>query len=153
MKPDGEQRSWDGTYFAASTCGAGTACIAPACASQGRYTAKMCAYAQTSGGGGAPFCNAVQTPTCATIDFDWPPPGGSATVTGMLDETGDGGSSDSPSDVEERACCPAGWLLYGCAYADGATGQACHNPALGCASSTTCGEGCDRVVSGRCDEE
>ena len=29
--------------------------------------------------------------------------------------------------------------------------MACHNPAMGCASSLTCGQGCDPQVSGRCD--
>jgi hypothetical protein len=50
------------------------------------------------------------------------------------------------------ACCPAGWLMYTCDDPDGGTGLACHNPALGCASSLTCGEGCDFVVQGRCNE-
>jgi hypothetical protein len=48
------------------------------------------------------------------------------------------------------ACCPAGWLMYGCTFPDGGAGLACHNPALGCPSSLTCGEGCDAVVVGRC---
>jgi hypothetical protein len=48
------------------------------------------------------------------------------------------------------ACCPAGWDLYACTFPDGGAGQACHNPQLGCASSLTCGQGCDGVVSGRC---
>ncbi len=52
--------------------------------------------------------------------------------------------------VDAGNCCPAGWNLYGCTYPDGGSGQACHNPQLGCASSTTCGQGCDPVVSGRC---
>jgi hypothetical protein len=43
-----------------------------------------------------------------------------------------------------------GWDLYACTYANGTAGQACHNPQLGCASSTTCGLGCDPVVTGRC---
>jgi hypothetical protein len=47
-------------------------------------------------------------------------------------------------------CCPVGWMMYGCTYPDGGAGLACHNPALGCASSMTCGEGCDTVVTGRC---
>jgi hypothetical protein len=47
-------------------------------------------------------------------------------------------------------CCPTNWLLYSCAYPDGGTGLACHNPAMGCASSTACGEGCDMIVFGRC---
>jgi hypothetical protein len=52
--------------------------------------------------------------------------------------------------VDAGNCCPAGWNLYACTYPDGGSGQACHNPQLGCASSTTCGQGCDQVVSGRC---
>lgn len=48
------------------------------------------------------------------------------------------------------ACCPAGWDLYSCTYPDGGAGSACHNPQLGCASSLTCGQGCDHVVTGRC---
>jgi hypothetical protein len=47
-------------------------------------------------------------------------------------------------------CCPTGWNLYACTWPDGGAGQACHNPALGCASSLTCGQGCDQVVWGRC---
>ena len=48
------------------------------------------------------------------------------------------------------ACCPTGFVLYGCTEPDGGAGFACHNPALGCASSLTCGQGCDPQVSGRC---
>ena len=48
------------------------------------------------------------------------------------------------------ACCPVGFELYGCKEQDGGAGFACHNPALGCASSLTCGQGCDPQVSGRC---
>jgi hypothetical protein len=48
------------------------------------------------------------------------------------------------------ACCPTGFDLYACHEASGAAGFACHNPALGCASSLTCGQGCDPQVSGRC---
>jgi hypothetical protein len=48
------------------------------------------------------------------------------------------------------ACCPTRFLLYGCKGPDGGAGFACHNPALGCASSLTCGQGCDPQVSGPC---
>jgi hypothetical protein len=48
------------------------------------------------------------------------------------------------------ACCPIGFVLYGCQEPGGGAGFACHNPALGCASSLTCGQGCDPQVSGRC---
>jgi hypothetical protein len=40
--------------------------------------------------------------------------------------------------------------MYACTEADGGQGLACHNPGLGCASSLTCGSGCDPVVTGRC---
>jgi hypothetical protein len=148
MKPEGEQRTWNGTYYAASTCGNGSACAGPACAAAGRYTARMCAYAESDMGLSSPFCNAVQTPTCVSIDFDWPPATGSTTVNGVIGEVSDGGSPD-----DAGLCCPAGWLLYSCSYEDGGSGQACHDPAMGCASSLMCGEGCDRVVTGRCDAQ
>jgi hypothetical protein len=48
------------------------------------------------------------------------------------------------------ACCPIGFSLYDCKEPNGGAGLACHNPALGCASSLTCGQGCDPQVSGRC---
>lgn len=56
-----------------------------------------------------------------------------------------GGTADAGGN-----CCPAGYDLYSCTFPDGGAGQACHNPQLGCASSTTCGQGCDPVVTGRC---
>ncbi len=59
----------------------------------------------------------------------------------------DSGASDGG---DGGRCCPASWDLYSCTYPDGGAGMACHNPALGCASSLTCGQGCDGVVSGRC---
>jgi hypothetical protein len=49
-----------------------------------------------------------------------------------------------------QGCCPPSWDMYACTFPDGGAGLACHNPALGCASSLTCGEGCDPVVTGRC---
>lgn len=49
------------------------------------------------------------------------------------------------------ACCPAGFQLYDCQEPNGQPGLACHNPALGCASSTMCGQGCDPQVVGRCE--
>lgn len=56
-----------------------------------------------------------------------------------------------PNPDSGLACCPAGFDLYSCQTATGGgTGFACHNPALGCASSLTCGQGCDPQVSGRC---
>ena len=59
------------------------------------------------------------------------------------------GSSGSSSDAG-LGCCPANFDLYTCQHKDGTTGQACHNPAMGCASSLTCGQGCDPEVTGRC---
>ncbi len=62
------------------------------------------------------------------------------------------GTEDGGSGGPET-CCPAGWDLYSCTFTDGGSGQACHNPELGCASSSTCGEGCDQVVTGRCESD
>jgi len=60
-----------------------------------------------------------------------------------------GPSADAGLDAG-LACCPTGFLLYGCKEPDGGAGFACHNPALGCASALTCGQGCDPQVSGQC---
>ncbi len=56
-----------------------------------------------------------------------------------------GGTCEPP-----RTCCPSGWQLYSCTDVDGGAGFNCHNPALGCPSSTTCGGGCDTRVTGTC---
>ena len=53
--------------------------------------------------------------------------------------------------LDGGACCPSSWSMYACTYPDGGAGLACANPAQRCASSTTCGAGCDAVVGGRCD--
>src|SRR5579862_3742421 len=49
-------------------------------------------------------------------------------------------SSSASGGVDAGSCCPAGWGLHNCTFADGGAGFACHNPALGCVSSNTCGE-------------
>ena len=88
MKPGGETRVWDGTYFASSTCGAGMACVNEACVEAGRYVARMCAHADPDGGATAPpYCDPVQTPTCVDVPFEWPPDGGVAAVTGVIGTT------------------------------------------------------------------
>jgi hypothetical protein len=65
--------------------------------------------------------------------------GGQPVCAGLVDAGNDAGQ-----------CCPAGWDLYSCTYPNGTKGQACHNPQMGCASSLTCGQGCDPVVTGTC---
>lgn len=68
------------------------------------------------------------------------------------------GGEDGPSPVDQMpagfdtglGCCPTGFDLYSCQTLGGAAVFACHNPAMGCASSQTCGQGCDPQVSGRC---
>jgi hypothetical protein len=97
----------------------------------------MCAY-RASGDAGLPYCNPEPTPTCVEAAFDWPPASEQSTVSASIDDAG--------------ACCPTGWLLYACTYTDGGAGSNCHNPALGCASSSTCGAGCDFAVAGRCTD-
>jgi hypothetical protein len=132
MTGAGVQRTWDGSYYTASTCGAGIGCVERSCIETGHYTARMCAYADLGSTPSDALCRPAQAATCTDVAFDWPP---AATVDGHIGEN----------------CCPASWLLYGCTYPDGGAGLACHNPALGCASSTTCGQGCDAVVNARCD--
>jgi hypothetical protein len=136
----GAMRTWNGTYYAAGTCGNGLACVTPSCALPGRYVATMCGYAKTGPDTSVGACASVSTATCIDVPFAWPPAQDGAVVSGTL-----GGS---PTDA--GACCPAGSDLHACTFTDGGTGLACHDPALGCASSTVCGQGCDPVVMGRC---
>jgi hypothetical protein len=102
--------------------------------------------------GGQPFCD-IQVGeagwACAC------PQGRSACTLTCPDGTAGECSNGHPvcGQADSGACCPAGYDLYACTFADGGTGQACHNPAMGCASSTTCGLGCDPVVNGRCGED
>jgi hypothetical protein len=84
----------------------------------------------------------------------------SASTDGLIltdapnDVATDDGTPDGADRPPERdvglACCPAGFLLYDCQQPGGGSGMACHNPAMGCASSMTCGQGCDPQVTGRC---
>ena len=69
------------------------------------------------------------------------------------DDNKDASSDSSPTTANPDAglaCCPVGFDLYACQPPGGGAGFACHNPAMGCASSQTCGQGCDPQVSGRC---
>jgi hypothetical protein len=83
--------------------------------------------------------------------------GGTADQTGSDDGgvSSDGGESSDAgvsADTGGAGCCPTDWTMYGCTFPEGGTGLACHNPALDCASSNVCGVGCDRIVSGRCED-
>ncbi len=79
MKPDGESLTWDGTFWQASTCGAGTSCREKACAAPGRYKVTMCAARRISHAG--TFCMPSAAPTCIDLDFDYP---SATTVEGTL---------------------------------------------------------------------
>ncbi len=142
MPEGGLTRAWDGAYDVLRTCGSGVSCAAQACAPAGQYVARMCVYRALSS---APFCSPTAAPTCTDVPFAWPPASGTGEVQGLIGAVGDGGA-------DAGACCPAGWLMYACTNpGDAGAGLACHNPSLGCPSSTTCGAGCDGVVTGRCD--
>ncbi len=85
----GTTRSWDGTTFPSSTCGGSLSCYDTSCAPAGSYVATMCGYVNTAPDASLPGCTSGQTPTCTDVPFDWPPPSGTATVTGTIG--GDGG--------------------------------------------------------------
>jgi hypothetical protein len=57
---------------------------------------------------------------------------------------------DLPGTCEPDRCCPLGWDMYACKEENGSLGLNCHNPQLGCLSSSTCGGGCDVEVTHRC---
>jgi hypothetical protein len=151
-------------FLEAAGCGAQGQCFprryvicqayAPGCACDGTeiniactglppgYASKPLAHGGTCGclleGASANIC--VSTVPCA-VDGD-------CTALGSTCDhcTGHCGCGASDGGV----CCPTPWLMYACTYPDGGAGFACHDPSLGCASSLTCGEGCDFVVEGRC---
>lgn len=142
----GEKRTWDGTFYTSGTCGSGFTCTSPSCAPAGQYVARMCADAEQVPDAAVGACLAATTPTCVDVDFDWPPPGGQGTVIGTL------GAPENNGGPDAGACCPTTWEMHSCTFPDGGAGTACHDPAQGCAASTVCGEGCDSVVIGRCQD-
>lgn len=134
----GQERRWDGTFFPAASCDGGSVCAEQRCAPRGHYVARMCAYrdvaASTTGA-----CVPVATASCIEVELDWPPETGTAEVLGVLD------------DGERPRCCPPEWQLLPCTDpTDAGARFNCHDPAMGCASSSTCGEGCDFAVTGTC---
>ena len=78
-KPEGEQTTWDGTYWPKKTCGAGISCADQACATPGKYVATMCATSNAIQTGG--FCNGGGMSTCVDVPFVYPT---SAIVEGTL---------------------------------------------------------------------
>jgi hypothetical protein len=77
----------------------------------------------------------------------------SGSTSGSLSGSASGSASGSTSGsggVDAGTCCPSGWQSHSCVYPDGGEGTACHDPAMGCASSLTCGVGCDPVATGSC---
>jgi hypothetical protein len=80
LKMEGAMTTWDGSYFQASTCGAGKSCFEDACAPPGKYLAHMCAYPDGEDGGAGPFCsfNPQAVPAkavCVEVPFDFPSTG------------------------------------------------------------------------------
>jgi hypothetical protein len=75
--------------------------------------------------------------------------GGGAVPPDPVPVHGDIGNT-SASTAAVLTCCPVSWDMYSCTEIDGGKGLNCHNPELGCASSLTCGRGCDFEVEGRC---
>jgi hypothetical protein len=138
MRSGGESRTWDGTSYRVETCGGGLACVERGCVPAGPYLARMCAYRDLSADAPPSICSPTEKPTCIEVPFEWPPSGGFREVVGVIRGEGD------------QQCCPPSWLMLACTYPDGGDGLNCHDPALKCPSSTTCGDGCDFVVAGRC---
>jgi len=70
LKPEGVRRQWDGTYYAATTCGQGTACANAYCAPPGRYVATMCAGVKNNTD--QMFCETDPQQQCVDVEFDFP---------------------------------------------------------------------------------
>ncbi len=86
-------------------------------------------------------------PHCSDGGSPGGPAGGDAAGEGAADAAL---SVDGGQDARVSGCCPVGFQMTACTFEDGGAGLACHNPAMGCASSSSCGVGCDPVVIGRC---
>jgi hypothetical protein len=127
----------------------GWACACP----NGATTCSLSCPDGTQGScvGGEPYCDVTQAD--AGLACACPNGGTSCSITcpnGNPGQCANGVPTCGGGTGDGGTCCPAGWDLYACTYPNGGNGQACHNPALGCASSLTCGQGCDPVVTGRC---
>jgi len=145
-------------------------CTTVACGTSdggGASSGITCSYNGTSYHPGDIFpsvdaCNSCTCPPSAQVACTLVGCGGSTGAGGMPGSGGAGGGTGGTAgnddggggspDAAGDACCPSGWSMYGCLYPEGGTAFACHNPAMGCASSNVCGLGCDRIVSGRCDD-
>jgi hypothetical protein len=65
---------WDGTYYEASTCGAGVPCVAERRANDGHYVAEWCGLrgTRTIDSIGAPQCIEGGDRRCVSVAFDFP---------------------------------------------------------------------------------
>ncbi len=65
---------WDGTYYEASTCGAGVPCVTERHASDGPYVAEWCGLrgSRTIDSIGAPQCIEGGGRRCVSVPFDFP---------------------------------------------------------------------------------
>lgn len=92
----GMSRSWNGTYYTHTTCGASLDCASNERAPAGNYVATLCGFpeaADASPTGGE--CNGATPPTCVDVPFAWPPPSGTAVVVGEIGgPTADAAASD-----------------------------------------------------------
>lgn len=68
---EGNELSWDGSYFTKDTCGANMACQKPACVKPGRYKAKACAAINT-GSSTNGSCVPKEQVLCAEAEVELP---------------------------------------------------------------------------------
>jgi hypothetical protein len=74
MPAAGTTKTWNGTFFASSTCGPDRmSCLNKRCAPAGKYVAVMCASAVSSDAGDLACTNAFDAPqTCVEVPFEYP---------------------------------------------------------------------------------
>jgi hypothetical protein len=148
-----------GTLFCVAAVAAGCSSTSVPIGADGTNNSDLNAIDAGTGLCGASPCNTGElccagadeycSPTCMAVPT-CPVYGKPCAVADSGTTTGDAGATDTGPATDAGDCCPATFDLYSCTFPDGGAGQACHNPAMGCSSSTTCGEGCDPVVTGRC---
>lgn len=89
LQDAGLQTTWQGSYYQAGTCGAGS-CFNSFSLPSGSYYATMCAYRVVPDGGDA--CAAAESlPTCIKLPFNWPPADDGLQLVGTLDAVDGGG--------------------------------------------------------------
>jgi hypothetical protein len=85
---EGQQMTWDGTYYLIKACDAGVYCLDERCAQPGKYVAAWRASPAAADGS----CTGTATPVTHEVTFDWP---ATTTLSWVIGESPEGGPPDA----------------------------------------------------------